>query len=113
MLVTRNEYVHNNPVATKRALRAILKATDFCATEPQLAAERLVGGAAAPDYRYAREMMDDVPYGMWREYDPEDTLRFLALRLNELGFIKSGPKAIITAGIDWRFLDEIKRELKV
>jgi NitT/TauT family transport system substrate-binding protein len=53
-----------------------------------------------------------VPYGTWREYDPEDTLRFYALRLHELGLITSSPNQIIAEGTDWRFLNELKRELK-
>jgi NitT/TauT family transport system substrate-binding protein len=113
MLVTRAEFARSNPVATKRLLRAILKATDFCAAEPRLAAERLVGSTGEPGYRDALEMMGDLPYAMWREYDPEDTLRFFALRLNELGFIESSPESLIAAGSDWRFLNEIKGELKV
>ncbi|MGH8064397.1 MAG: hypothetical protein ACRERE_04010 [Candidatus Entotheonellia bacterium] len=56
--------------------------------------------------------MKDVPYGKWREYDPEDTVRFYALRLHEAGIIKSRPQNIITQGTDWRFLDELKKELK-
>jgi hypothetical protein len=48
----------------------------------------------------------------WREYNPEDTLRFYALRLHEVGMVRSSPKQLITAGTDWRFLHEIKRELK-
>jgi NitT/TauT family transport system substrate-binding protein len=39
-------------------------------------------------------------------------MRFYALRLHEAGMIKSSPEDIIAAGTDWRFLDEIKRELK-
>jgi NitT/TauT family transport system substrate-binding protein len=34
------------------------------------------------------------------------------LRLHEAGMIKSTPQKIIADGTDWRFLDEIKRELK-
>jgi NitT/TauT family transport system substrate-binding protein len=49
---------------------------------------------------------------VWREYDPEDALRFYALRLHQVGMIKSTPERIIAAGTDWRFLDELKRELK-
>jgi NitT/TauT family transport system substrate-binding protein len=30
----------------------------------------------------------------------------------EVGFIKSSPQKIIADGTDWRFLDELKRELK-
>ena len=57
-------------------------------------------------------MLSDLPYNVWREYDPEDTLRFYALRLRELGMIKSSPQKVIADCADWRFLNEIKRELK-
>ena len=53
-----------------------------------------------------------MPYDKWREYDPEDTLRFYALRLHDLGFVKSVPQKIIADGSDWRFLNGLKRELK-
>jgi NitT/TauT family transport system substrate-binding protein len=56
--------------------------------------------------------MKDVPYTKWRSYDPEDTIRFYALRLNEIGMIKSSPQRIIARGTDWRFLQELKKELK-
>jgi NitT/TauT family transport system substrate-binding protein len=49
---------------------------------------------------------------MWREYDPADTLRFYALRLHEAGMIQSSPNALIAEGTDWRFVNELKRELK-
>jgi len=45
-----------------------------------------------------------------KQYDAEDTMRFYALRLHELG--KTNPKRILDEGTDWRFLDEVKRELK-
>jgi NitT/TauT family transport system substrate-binding protein len=56
--------------------------------------------------------MNEVPYGKWREYEPEDTVRFYALRLHEAGMIKTSPRQIIANGTDWRFLNEVKRELK-
>jgi NitT/TauT family transport system substrate-binding protein len=56
--------------------------------------------------------MKDVPYARWRDYDAEDTLRFYALRLHEAGMIRSSPQKIIATGTDWRFLNELKRELK-
>jgi NitT/TauT family transport system substrate-binding protein len=40
-------------------------------------------------------------------------MRFYALRLHEADMIKSNPNKIIATGTDWRFLNEIKRELKV
>jgi NitT/TauT family transport system substrate-binding protein len=53
-----------------------------------------------------------VPYDRWHEYDSEDTLRFFALRLNEVGMITSTPNAILADGADWRFVTELRRELK-
>ena len=56
--------------------------------------------------------LNDVPYDRWREYDPEDTIRFYTLRMRDSGFIKSTPQKIIAESTDWHFLDELKRELK-
>ena len=63
-------------------------------------------------YDYAFQTLRDLPYGVWREYDPEDTLRFYALRLQEVGMIRSTPQQIIAEGTNWRFLNELKREMK-
>ena len=56
--------------------------------------------------------MNELPYGKWREYNPEDTIRFYSLRLREAGMIKSSPNKIIADGVDLRFFNELKRELK-
>jgi NitT/TauT family transport system substrate-binding protein len=34
------------------------------------------------------------------------------LRSHEVGMIKSNPQKIIALGTDWRFLNELKKELK-
>jgi len=112
MLAGNREYVRKNPVATKRALRAILKATDLCATEPEPTARRLVDRSVAARYDYTLQTLRENGYDKWREYDAEDTMRFYALRLHETGFVKSTPQKIIADGTDWRFLNELKRELK-
>ena len=57
-------------------------------------------------------MFNEVSFDRWREYDAEDTMRFYALRMRDAGFIKSSPQRIIADGTDWRFLNELKRELK-
>jgi NitT/TauT family transport system substrate-binding protein len=112
MVAANREFVRNHPVATKRALRAILQATDICALQPDRAAQLLVEKGFTPRYDYARQTMQEIPYNRWREYDPEDTVRFYALRLHELGLIKSIPQKIIVQGTDWRFFNELKKELK-
>jgi NitT/TauT family transport system substrate-binding protein len=106
------EFVRTHPAATKRALGAILKAADICALEPDRVAQSLVDKGLTPRYDYALQSLKDVPYGKWREYNPEDTVRFYALRLHEVGMIKSTPQQIIAQGTDWRFLQELKQELK-
>jgi len=112
MLAGNRGFIHAHPVATKRVLRAILKAADLCVAEPKRVAQRMVDGGFTAQYEYALQTMGEVPYGKWRDYDPEDTIRFYALRLHEAGMINSSPQKIIAAGTDWRFLDELKRELK-
>jgi NitT/TauT family transport system substrate-binding protein len=112
MLAGNTDFIRNNPVATKRVARAVLKAADFCAADPAGAAQRLVAGGFTERYDYALQTLTDLPYDRWREYDPEDTLRFYALRLHEAGMIASTPNQIIAEGTDWRFLNELKRELK-
>ena len=103
------DFVRRHPAATKRALRAIMKATNYCAAEPEQAARLL----AAKGYRfdYALQTMNEIGYARWREYDPEDAVRFYSLRLREAGMIKSIPSKIAQAA-DWRFFSELKRELK-
>src|SRR5438067_5623402 len=112
MLAGHSDFVREHPVATKRVLRAILKGADLCVSEPARIARTLVDRGFTDDYAVALQTLRDVPYDKWREYDAEDTLRFYALRLHEAGMIKSTPAKIISKGADWRFLNQLKRELK-
>ena len=112
MLAGNREFVRKNPIATKRVLRAILKATDLCALEPERSARSVIEKGYATNYEYALQTMRDVTYGKWRQYDPEDTIRFYALRLHEAGMMKSNPQKIIGQAAEWRFLKELKKELK-
>ena len=111
MIAGNPDYVRAYPTATKRVLGAILKATDRCATEPERVAQQLTDGGFTPRYDYALQTLSDNP-SKWREYDAEDTIRWYALRLREVSLIKSSPQKIIADGTDWRFLNELKRELK-
>ena len=109
---THRDFAGKYRVATKRVLRAILKAADLCASGPARVAQRLVDRGFAHRYDYALELLTSIPFGAWRDYDPEDTIRFYALRLLEAGLIKSSPQKLIAESTDWRFLNELKRELK-
>ena len=112
MVGARRDFVQNYPSATKRALRAILKANQLCSLEPERTARWLVDRGYEANYAYALQTLQDVQYSAWRDYDPDDTLRFYSLRLRDAGFIKSTPQQIIAQGTDWRFFNELKKELK-
>jgi NitT/TauT family transport system substrate-binding protein len=111
-VAAHRDFVRKHPIATKRALRATLKATQVCALEPERAAQFLVDHGFAPHYDSTLQMLKELPYLQWHEYDSEDTLRFYTLRLHEVGMIKSHPLKIIAQGTDWRFFNELKKELK-
>jgi NitT/TauT family transport system substrate-binding protein len=107
------DFVRNYPIATKRALRALLKSVDLCASDPVGAVRRSTAKGFAGDYEYALSALKDARYGVWRDYDPEDTLRFYTLRMKELGMISATPQKIIAENTDWRFFNELKSELKM
>jgi len=114
MATGNRDFVEKHPAATKRALRAILKAADVCAREPERAAHYLVDKGLTPfAYEQALDAITGVSFAAWREFDPEDTMRFYALRLKEAGLVKSTPDELIARATDWRYLEEIKRELAV
>jgi NitT/TauT family transport system substrate-binding protein len=75
MIVGNTGYVRKYPAATKRVLRAFMKATDLCSAEPERAARRLVEGGFAKRYDYALRVLPDIPYASWRELDPEQGKR--------------------------------------
>ena len=112
IVIARREFASRYPVATKRALRAFLKAADICAQEPERVARFLVQRGYEPRYEIGLDVLKSLPYRRWRDADPEDTLRFHSLRLHEVGMIKLTPQKVIAQGTDWRFLNELKRELK-
>ena len=112
LLGARRDFVRRHPVATRRALRALLKANDLCARQPEAIARRLTGHGGNVRYEDALQMLRELPYGRWRQYDAEDTLRFYALRLHEAGLVRGNPQQIIARGADWRFYRELRRELK-
>jgi NitT/TauT family transport system substrate-binding protein len=112
MLGGSREYVQKHPVATKRVMRAILKAVDLCATEPARVAHNIVDRRLTDHHDYERQTLTDIPYAKWRDYHAEDTVRFYSLRLYEAGLIRSSPNKILAEHSDWRFFEELKRELK-
>jgi NitT/TauT family transport system substrate-binding protein len=112
MLTGNRQFIGRYPVATKRAMRAFLKAADICATQPERAARLMADKGIAPSVSSALEVLRELPYQRWRDANPEDTIRFHALRLHEVGIIKATPQKLIDRGSDWRFFNELRKELK-
>jgi NitT/TauT family transport system substrate-binding protein len=110
-VASTKEFISKHPIATKRALRALVKAADVCATDPERVA-RVVADRGLGRYDYTLQSLREIPYGKWRNYNSEDAVRFFALRMREVGLIRSTPRQIIAHGTDWRFLNELKKELK-
>jgi NitT/TauT family transport system substrate-binding protein len=113
MLATSTEFAQKYPIATQRVLRATLKAADLCASQPARTAQLLVDHGYTTRFDYALQSLSEIRYNVWRDYDPEDSFRFYALRMHEAGMIKSSPKKLIAEHTDWHFFNELKRELKV
>ena len=112
LVAANREFAQKNPVATKRALRAIIKGSEICATDPERAALAFLKQGYATNPDHARQALREIPYGQWRAYNPEETVRFYALRLREAGMVKSAPHKLISQGTDWRPIERLTKELK-
>jgi NitT/TauT family transport system substrate-binding protein len=112
LVAANREFLRRNPIATKRALRALMKASDLCASQPELGARALMARSGDKNFGFALDSVKEIGYGTWRDYQAEDTMRYWALRLREFGFIKSDPKKLLAQSTDWRFIEQLKKELK-
>ncbi len=115
MVAGQSYFIKKNPVATKRALRAILKAVDIVSRDPKFATKTIIEKKIRPEaeYKSILRALKEIPYGTWREYNPEDTIRFYALRMRETGLIATAPQQFIEQHTDWRFMNELKKEFGI
>ena len=106
------EFVRKYPVATKRVVRAVLKAADFAPAirrEPPGVSSMAVSPlATSMPYRQCETS---------RMTNGESTIQRTHCASTRCDFmnsasIKSTPQKVIAEGTDWRFLNELKRELK-
>jgi NitT/TauT family transport system substrate-binding protein len=119
LLIGNREWTRQNPVATKRFTRAVLRAADATAKDRPSAARagvsasmrNLLAQRTVPDEDILMDTTAMVSYD-WREFDPEETLRFFALRLGDVKLIKSTPQQIIAQGSDVAFMRQLRSELK-
>jgi NitT/TauT family transport system substrate-binding protein len=112
MVAANTEFVRKNPVGTKRALRAIFKAAERCAVDPDGVARMMVDRGFSKRHDWTARTLKELPYNVWRTHDPEDTIRFYSLRLREAGLVRMSPQNVLRRGTDWRFVNELRQELK-
>lgn len=108
--VNRN-WMEPHPVATRRALRAVPRGADVIAAQHGHPAHVLVEGGFTDSQKYASENLREIPYDVWRRFDPADTVRYLTLRMYEAGLITRTPEQMISRGTDFSRLAAITREL--
>jgi NitT/TauT family transport system substrate-binding protein len=113
MILGRRDFIRNNPIATRKVIRSILRANDLVSQDPEMAAQLLVDRKLrkADDQEFMAQALREIPYDKWRDYSPEDTVRFWALRLKELGLIKHNPQEIISKNTDWSHIASLKNEM--
>jgi len=113
LMIGTRQFITKYPIATKRALRALMKANDLVASNPAMAAKLIIEKKIRPPAleKPLAQAFSEIPYDKWRHYNPEDTIRFYSLRLNELGLTKYSPSEIIAKNTDWSHLSSLKNEL--
>lgn len=111
-LIGNSNFVKKYPTATKRATKAILKAADLCAADPAKISRFLVQKGFEKSYETAHDVLKVLPFRQWRDFSLAATIQFHALKLREVGMISNSPLTIISRGTEFRFLDEIREELK-
>ena len=111
--VTNREWMEKHPVATKRALRAMVKGADLVAKDPEGSARFMVERGYSENFDYTCDILKEIPYkDIWRDFDPVDSVRFYALRLKQAGLIKSTPEEILERGTEFRCLTQLRKELQ-
>ena len=113
MILGRRDFIRNNPIATRKVIRSILRANDLVSQDSEMAAQLLVDRKLrkADDQEFMAQALGEIPYDKWRHYSPEDTIRFWALRLKEIGVIKHSPQDYISNNTDWSHIASLKKEM--
>ncbi len=115
LLIGRRDFIKDNPIATRKVIRSILTANDMVAQDPTKAAQMMLERKLRPadDQKFLAQAYSEIPYDKWRHYSPEDTIRYYALRLKELGIIDSNPQGIISQNTNWSHIASLKDELNM
>ncbi|HAF10164.1 MAG TPA: hypothetical protein DCK98_08810 [Chloroflexi bacterium] len=112
-IIASEPWYRANPIAAKRAMRAIYRTADALPTDradaAKLATDKgLFGGA--PALANVREAANMVPLD-WRTYDLEKAVRFYAPLLTDVGVLKASTDDLLKA-VDLKIFKELSTELK-
>ena len=118
MLAANRDWTRQNPVAAKRVTRAVMRAADATLKDRSRAARE---GATRPVQSILplggvalEQVLSDTIAMLsydWREFDPEETIRFFALKLADVKLITSTPQQIIAQGTDLAYMRQLRKEL--
>jgi NitT/TauT family transport system substrate-binding protein len=112
-IIASESWYRANPIAAKRAMRAIYRTADTLPADrsdaAKLATDKgLFGGA--PALANVREAANMVPLD-WRTYDLEKAVRFYAPLLTDVGVLKATTDDLLKA-VDLKIFKELSTELK-
>ena len=112
-VIASEAWYRANPIAAKRAMRAIYRTADALPADrndaAKLATDKgLFGGA--PAFANVREAANMVPLD-WRAYDVEKAVRFYAPLLTDVGLLKTSTDDLLKA-VDLKSFKELSTELK-
>jgi NitT/TauT family transport system substrate-binding protein len=113
VLVATQDWYRANPVAAKRAVRAIYRAADSLPADraevAKLGTDKgLFGGAA--NLANVRGAMNMVPFN-WRELDLDKSLRFYGTLMADSGLIRIGADELVKS-VDTRIVSELRTEIR-
>jgi NitT/TauT family transport system substrate-binding protein len=97
MATVNRDWMERHPMAT---------------AQPDHAAHVMVDGGFTDNLAYATQNLQEIPYDVWRRFDPADTVRYLALRMREAGLVKGTPAQLLARGTDFSHLAELTRQMK-
>jgi len=114
VMATTPDWLRANPIAAKRAIRAILRAADQLPADRADAAKLvtdkgLFGGPS--NFALVRGAANMVPL-KWRELDAAKSVRFHVTLMAAGGIVTVSPDEVVTKALDLRILRELREELK-
>jgi NitT/TauT family transport system substrate-binding protein len=111
-LIVNRDWAHQNPAATRRVTRALLRANDRVAKDPAAAVTAGVAqGMVAPaGYDFERAVLKNSSFE-WRDIDAAATLLYFAVQLAQVKLVNGRPQQLVTQASAFEILAELKRQL--